>query len=146
MQTHEDSMSTPAETSLSSGESEGDSFSILVNASAGDSPIEILIDTGATTNLIQLAKFNGLRVKPQLLPYHGRLETADGKPIPVVGRAKLPLLLGTIDEEVHVLVLRDLKPEMILGLKTMKRHRCSIDLESDQFWTGRNEGSAIRLR
>ena len=127
-------------------ELEEDSFSILVDAVAGGTPVEVLVDTGATTNLIQLAKFEGLKDKPPLLTYSGRLETADGKYIPVAGRAELPLKLGSIDEKVHVLVLQELKPEMIFGLKSMKRHKCSIDLECDQLWTGSNEGSAIPVR
>ena len=77
-------------------ELEEDSFSILVDAVAGGTPIEILVDTGATTNLIQLAKFEELKNKPPLMTYSGRLETADGKYIPVAGRAKLPLKLGSI--------------------------------------------------
>ena len=88
----------------------------MVDGIVNDSITEILIDTGASTNLMQAEKLFSLDRFARILPYKGRLESADGKTINVLGRAILELKLGSICEEIHVLVLQNLKPQMILGL------------------------------
>ena len=89
----------------------------VVDGIVNDSITEILIDTGASTNLMQAEKLFSLDPFARILPYKGRLESADGKTINVLDRAILELKLGSICEEIHVLVLQNLKPQMILGLK-----------------------------
>ena len=118
----------------------------VVDGIVNDSITEILIDTGASTNLIQAEKLFSLDRFARILPYKGRLESADGKTINVLGRAVLELKLGSICEEIHVLVLQNLKPQMILGLKEMKRHGCTIDFRSNEMWTGSKESSAVVMR
>ena len=54
--------------------------------------------------------------------------------------------MGSICEKLHDLVLQNLKPQMILGLKEMKRHDCTIDFRSNELWTGSKEISALVMR
>ena len=42
--------------------------------------------------------------------------------------------------------MHGLDNHMILGLETLKRHRCIIDLDTDQLWTGQKEGSTVPIR
>ena len=41
-----------------------------------------------------------------------------------------------------MLVLDEMNPELIIGSRTMKEFRCSLDFYSNQFWTGKGECSA----
>ena len=76
----------------------------------------------------------------------GRLETADGKRVDVIGRAKLHLRLGEIHTDIEALVTHDVDNQMILGLETLKGHRCIFGLDSDQLWTSQKEGSTVPIR
>ena len=118
----------------------------VVDGMVNDSITEIVIDTGASTNLMQTENLFSLDRIARILPYKGRLESADGKTIYVLGRAIWELKLGSICKETHVLVLQNLKPQMILGLKEMKRHGCTIDFRSNEMWTGSKESSAVVMR
>ena len=42
-----------------------------------------------------------------------------------------------------MLVLDEMNPELIIGSRTMEEFRCSLDFDSNQFWTGKGEGSAV---
>ena len=113
----------------------------VVDGIVNDSITQVLIDTGASTNVMQAEKLFSLDRFARILPYKGRLESADG-----LGRAILDLKLASICEEIHVLVLQNLKPQMTLGLKEMKRHGCTIDFRSNEMWTGSKESSAVVMR
>ena len=111
----------------------------MVDGIVEDSITEILIDTGVSTNLMQAEKLFSLDRFARILPYKGRLESADGKTINVLVRAILDLKLGSICEEIHVLVSQNSKPQMKPGLKETKRHGCTIDFRSNGIWTSSKE-------
>ena len=52
-------------------------------------------------NLINFDTLYDLETFPKIDRYDGRLETADGKHMTVVGRARVRIALGAIDEEVN---------------------------------------------
>ena len=119
---------------------------MLVDGKANGTEVELLVDTGATTNLMKADVFYELETTARLFKYKGRLETADGRQVTVIGRARMRLDLGSLDDEVDVLVVHDLQPQMILGLRTLKKHHCSIDLFSNQLWTGTRESTTVPIR
>ena len=121
-------------------------YSILVSGELNDTKLAFLIDTGANTNIISYDTLFSLDIPVKMEKYAGRLETADGKRVDVIGRAKLHLRLGEIDTDIEALVMHDLDNHMILGLETLKGHRCIIDLDTDQLWTGQKEGSTVPIR
>ena len=134
------------EKKIDSSDFDEDSEAAVVDGIAKDSILEILIDTGASTNLLQAEKLFSLDRFARFSAPKGRLESADGKTINILGRAILELKLGSICEEIHVLVLQNLKPQMILGIKEMKRHCCTIDFRSNEMWAGSKESSAVVMR
>ena len=54
--------------------------------------------------------------------------------------------MGAIDEEVHVLVMHDVNPTIILGLAFMNNHKSNLDFNTKQFWTRPGEGSIVGFR
>ena len=64
----------------------------------------------------------------------------------VEGWVTANLELGSIDDEVEALVVPELKAEMIIGLRSLKEHECSLDFQCDNLWTGRKEGSIVPLQ
>ena len=111
----------------------------IVDGIVNDPIRETLIDTGTSTSLMQAEKLFSNDRFARILQNKGRLESADGKTINVLGRAILELKLSYICEEIHVLVLQTLKPPMILGLKEMKRHGCTSHFRSNETWTASKE-------
>ena len=116
-----------------------EAYSIIVSGELNDTKLAFLIDTGANTNIISYDTLFSLDIPVKMEKYTGRLETADGKRVHFIGRAKLHLCLGEIDTDIEALVMHDLDNLMILRLETLKRHRCIVDLDTDQLWTGQKE-------
>ena len=117
-------------------------YSILVSGELNDAKLAFLIDT----NIVSNDTLFSLDIPVKMENYAGRLETADGKQVDFIGRAKLHLRLGEIDTDIEALVMHDLNNHMILGLETLKGHRCIIDSDTDQLWTGQKEGSTVPIR
>ena len=93
-------------------------------------PKEILVDTGASTNIIRSSTFDQLKEPRKVLQNRALLEAADGRYINVTGSATIYLKLGGIDDECEVFIIDGLKTktEMILGLRDLQKHICVIDL------------------
>ena len=53
--------------------------------------------------------------------------------------------MGSISDELPVLVLDEMNPELIIGSRTMEEFRCSLDFDSNQFFTGKGECSAVPI-
>ena len=121
-------------------------FGLIAEAILSGLPVKALVDTGATINLIRSEVYHNLTTAPPLRPYKGTLETADGRQVGVEGWVTANLELGSIDDEVEALVVPELKAEMIIGLRSLKEHECSLDFQCDNLWTGRKEGSIVPLQ
>ena len=118
---------------------------LIVDARLGGTPVKALVDTGATTNLIRSEVYRTLVSGRALQPYKGTLETADGRPIEVDGWVTTTLELGSIDDEIEALVVPELKAPVIISLRSLKEHECSLDFQCDILWTGTKEGSIVPL-
>ena len=97
----------------------------VVDACVGGTHVGVLLDTGATTDLIRADVARRI-VDAPTKRYVGRLETADGKLKAVDGVVRTRFKLGDIAEEIKALVLPKLNPEMVLGLRSMKEYQCSL--------------------
>ena len=108
----------------------------------------MLLDTGATTDLIRTDAARRMVDAPTMERYIGRLETADGQIMAVNGVVRTRFKLGDIAEEIEVLVVPKLKAEMVLGLRSMKEYQCSLVFSrgEDLLWTGTREGSMVPIR
>ena len=95
-----------------------------------ETPIEILLDTGASTNIKISSTFDQLKETRKVMRYRALLEAADSRYINVTGSATMRLKMGGIDEECDVLIIDGLitKTELILGLRDLQRLNCVIYL------------------
>ena len=120
----------------------------VVNACVGGTHVEVLLDTGATTDLIRTDVARRMADAPTMERYVGRLETADGQIMAVDGVVRTRFKLGDIAEEIEALVVPKLKAEMVLGLRSMKEYQCSLVFShgEDFLWTGTREGSMVTIR
>ena len=128
----------------SSSTLEGGTLSAVTKVKVAGKEVDALLDTGASVNLINLN--TSLDRFPKQEKYDGRLETADGRQMAVVGRARVRILVGAIDEEVNFLVLHDVNPTIVLGLAFMNHYKSNLDFNTKQFWTGPGEGSIVGFR
>ena len=53
--------------------------------------------------------------------------------------------MGAIDDECEVLIIDGLKTEMISGHRDLQKHKCVLDLQTNQFWTAPVESAIIPL-
>ena len=115
----------------------------VVNACVGGTHVEVLLDTGTTTDLIRTDVERGMVDAPTMERYVGRLETADGRIMAVDGVVRTRFKLGDLAEEIEALVVAKLKAEMVLGLRLMKEYQCSLVFSRGEnfLWTEAREGS-----
>ena len=120
----------------------------VTNACVGGTHVEVLLDTGATTDLIRTDVARRMVDALTMERYVGRLETADGQIMAVDGVVRTRFKLGDIAEEIEALVVPILKAETFLGLRSMKEYQCSLVLSrgEDFLWTGAREGSMVPIR
>ena len=120
----------------------------VVNACLGATHVDVLLDTGATIDLIRTDVARRMVDAPTMERYVGRLETADGQIIAVDGVVRTRFKLGDIAEEIEALVVPKLKTEMVLGLRLMKEYQCSLVFSrgEDFLWTATREGSMVPIR
>ena len=108
--------------------------------------LAFLIDTGANTNIISFDTSFSLDIRVRLEKYSGRLETEHYRLLEVIERVKLHQRLGEIDTDVEALVMHDLENHIILGLETLKKQRCIIDLDTDRLWTSQKDGLTVPIQ
>ena len=120
----------------------------VVNACVDGTHVEVLLDTGATTDLIRTDVARKMFDAPTMERYVGRLETADGQIMAVDGVVRTRFKLGDIAEELKALVAPKLKAEMVLGLQSMKEYQCSLVFSrgEDFLRTRTREGSMVPIR
>ena len=84
----------------------------FVDACVGGTHVEVLLDTGATTDLIRTDAARRMVDAPTMERYVGRLETADGQKMAVDGVVRTRFKLGDLAKKIEVLVVP--KAEMVL--------------------------------
>ena len=107
--------------------------------------VETPLNTGATTNLIRSEVARSLEDKPEIRPYEDQLLTADGRGMNVEGCITTSLKLGEIDDDIEALVVPELKNQMVLGLRLMKKYKCCLYFGCDRLYTGPTEGFEVSV-
>ena len=91
-------------------------------------PIQFLLDTGCTTNLLGKHVFDRLpeRIREQKKEYsrHGLL--ADGTRLPFYGIIRLDIRLRQVKTE-EVFIISQINEDAILGMPFLVEHRCAMD-------------------
>ena len=91
-------------------------------------PVQFLIDTGCTTNLLSKQVFNRLpeRVKGYLEESDSHGIMADGTQLPFYGVLRLPLRVRDVKTEATFVVSR-INEDAILGMPFLVAHNCSME-------------------
>ena len=121
---------------------------VVVDACIRRTQVEALLDTGATTDLIRTDVARDLLYSSEIEPYRGRLEIADGQETKVDGCITAHLKLEAVDKDLDMLVVLELKAEMVFGLRSLKEKRCSLMFSHAEnfLWTGVIEGCMVPIR
>ena len=100
----------------------------------GKVPAKILLDTGAT---VSVTRYEFLQKE-----YHHRLSAspgavgANGTPLDVIGKVKLPVTLGSFSAEEEFIVARNLTVDCLLGADFLKKHGAVMDCRSSNLSIG----------
>ncbi len=86
-------------------------------------PIRALFDTGAQRTVISHTLYKEIQHVAPLIKAEGvEVYTATGDPIPVVGRAMIPVNIGSLSCVADALVCNNLHRELILGLEVQQEY------------------------
>ena len=80
--------------------------------------------------------FQQIKGIDELKPYLGSLRTANGSPLDVLGRVTVDGTVADIFDDVEFLNARGLNVPVVLGLRFLRKHDCSITRNS--FGEGRS--------
>lgn len=89
----------------------------------------VMFDTGSESNVID-AKF-ATKLRANILQKNGRLRCANGTPINVIGYTVLHMNIGNTHFPCKFTVVSELFPNVIVGIKTMKKEKIVIDPGND---------------
>ena len=103
-------------------------------------PVQILVDTGCTTNLLTKRVFDRLptALKQQLEPSNSHGVMADGTKMPFHGLIRLVLKIRHYSTE-ETFVVGQIDEDVILGMPFLARHECSIDFHKQVLQLGGKE-------
>ena len=105
----------------------------------------ILLDTGATVSVVSESawKKSGTVSKPE--PIAGRLTTADGNGLTVLGETEVRIRMGKIECSWPVIIVQGLAHDFVLGSDFFKHYQCQIHYDTGTLVVGDSE-MTIRYR
>ena len=123
-------------------------YGIYLGCRIGGKDVSSLVDTGANISLIHAGVFFGIssEYRPKLKLQDGLcMILADGKNIPVHGKAEMEIEVGGKKMK-HAFWVADLGPDCILGLDFLRQHDCIIYARSGQVKTEDDIGNVAKSR
>ena len=108
---------------------------LIVQGEAQGASVQLLVDTGASVNLLSWAwwKINGT-------PHHLRQTTEEiyavtGRPMELKGEVEIPLTLGSRTVET-VFIVADMGNQAIIGAPFLRLHKLVVDVAGERLhWT-----------
>jgi predicted aspartyl protease len=104
----------------------------------GGSPIELLVDTGATVDLLDYSVYCSLDLphRTALKETKARLHGADGKPLDLLGETEVKIDTGEGVYSIRMVVAKLGSLQGILGMRFLQKETCSIDTVSGHLTCG----------
>ena len=101
---------------------------IFISGLINHSKISILLDTGATTSIIdeETWKKSGCYSPDKLEFIDATLTVANGEKLEIKGRTNVRLRVGSVDQVVPMVVVKGIYHEAILGTDFFEANRCKI--------------------
>ena len=125
---------TYAETVISKSYPEKAANKPLVDCESGSKRCRILFDTGAETNIADLNTVMELMREDKTIPFLKRktfVKCANGSLMTVCGYTMLDIAIGKHLTRVKFMVVEELLPRFIIGIKTMKKEGINVIPEDD---------------
>lgn len=123
-----------APTMISCGHSEpARNKPVVIGRCAGEKT-KLLLDSGAETNVIDSGFVNWLmqmNAPLKFTPRMARLRCANGTPMTVTGEVSLTLQVGLAKVPQRFMVVQNLFPRVIIGIRTMKTMNIILDPSND---------------
>jgi predicted aspartyl protease len=100
-----------------------------LRGNVGGSPIELLVDTGATVELIDCDVYHDLspQYKTPLSETQASLHGADGNPLELWGKTEIKIATGDRKYSVEMIVAKLGHLQGILGMSFLRKHTSTID-------------------
>ncbi len=107
---------------------------MFVTAKVGAVDMTLLVDTGASCKIVVEDVFRELKRLSEVgkvFKERRRLQAADGAPLKVLGKLKLPIQLGSVVVQQDV-IGANITDSGILGYDFLKQHKCSINIANQE--------------
>ena len=123
-----------AETVISKNHPEKAANKPLVDCESGSKRCRILFDTGAETNLVDFNTVKELMQEDKTIPFLNKksfVKCANGTLMTVCGYTLLDIAIGRHLTRIKFMVVDNLLPRFIIGLKTMKKEEIIVIPQKD---------------
>ena len=109
---------------------------VLEDQQGNSSTIDSVVDTGAAHCALRLQTLRSKlpRLEKLIQPCKRKFHDAQGNRMPIVGRVPLRIWVGTRRLMTHAYVFDKLGAEFLLGINTMRKHKCTIDLATHRLY------------
>ena len=111
---------------------------LLVQGRIWGVAVECLVDTGATINILSLAWWNKHGLQDALLPAAGRVFSADGRPMQLMGRVKTEIVIGG-QSWPATFEVADVSTEAIVGSLFLRENRFLVDMAGERLIWGEGD-------
>ena len=112
---------------------------LIVQTQCKNTPVNLLIDTGASISFVNSIFVRVNNLSQQVRPTKTMISGLGKKIIPVQGEITLPVLLGNCEVD-HVFIVCDkLDNEFLIGIDVLKKIGATIDLPRNKLRTRRRE-------
>ena len=112
---------------------------IIVQGSCQNTPVNILLDTGASISLVSTRLINSLNLVHEIMPTSQFIAGLDKKIVPTRGEIKLPINFGNM-QIYHTFVICDnLDSCFLMGLDCMRQFELRIDIPKSKVYTAYGE-------
>ena len=112
---------------------------LIVEGTAHNRPIQLLVDTGASVNLLSTTWWSRNGDQRELSPTREVIYSVNGRPMRLWGETTIQLRIGARVEEARM-VVADIGNEAILGSEFLRRHRLMVDMATEQVIWGDRTG------
>jgi hypothetical protein len=100
---------------------------LLVPGKVEGQEVQLLVDTGASINLLSWAWWQGKCRHMELRPTREEVFSVEGRPMDLKGKAEVCLTLGCRRVDTHFVVV-EMGNEAILGAQFLRQHRLVVDV------------------
>ncbi len=94
---------------------------IIIKAECGATPVNLLVDTGASISLVSTRFIHQMSLGNHVIPTTIKIAGLGKKLIPVAGEIKLPIVLGNCTADHVFAVCSNVENEFLIGLDLLHK-------------------------